>query len=136
MELKNDAQDKKFLADRTSIHKQANVRTFSVHQNSPPKQFVGTKQLPSPEYGTENFAERQRKANASSPNQIVNAQRQIATRPITDVRTVHDSNRIAQSGEFAGERPFLDKGKSQKSLSQPTKPMTIDEIRELLNKNK
>jgi hypothetical protein len=54
----------------------------------------------------------------------------------SDIRTAHDSNRIAQSGEFAGERPFLDKGKSQKSLSQPSKPMTIDEVRELLNKNK
>jgi len=38
--------------------------------------------------------------------------------------------------EYAGNRPFLDKGKSQKSLSAQNKPLTIEQVRELLNKNK
>lgn len=137
MELKNDAQDKKFVADRTSIHKQADVRTFYVQQKSGPKRFTGIKQLSAPEYDTAGFAGAKSQAyTVTSPNQILNAQRQIPTRSTSDVRTVHDSNRLAQSGAFAGERPFLDHGKSQKSLNQKNEPLTIDEIRELLNKNK
>lgn len=32
--------------------------------------------------------------------------------------------------------PFLDRGKSQKALSARDKPLTIEQVRELLNKNK
>ena len=35
-----------------------------------------------------------------------------------------------------GERPFLDKGKSAKSLQRENPAMTIEQVRELLNKNK
>jgi hypothetical protein len=136
MELKNDAQNKKFVADRTSINKQANVGTYYLQQKCKPKRFTGIKQLSAPECGTADFAGGKRQATATSPNQTRNAQRQIPARSTTDVHTVHDSNRIAQSGSFAGKRPFLDKGKSQKSLNQKNEPLTIDEIRELLNKNK
>jgi hypothetical protein len=38
--------------------------------------------------------------------------------------------------DFAGNRPFLAQGKSQKSLHAHDQPLTIDEVRQLLNKNK
>ena len=38
--------------------------------------------------------------------------------------------------DYAGTRTFLDKGKSQKILSAQSKPLTIEEVRELLNKSK
>jgi hypothetical protein len=136
MELKNDAQDKKFVADRTAINKQANVGTYYLQQKCKPKRFTRIKQLSAPECGTADFAGGKRQAAATSPSQTRNAQRQIPARSTTDVHTVHDSNRIAQSSSFAGKRQFLDKGKSQKSLNQKSEPLTIDEIRELLNKNK
>src|SRR5437868_15442816 len=101
-----------------------------------PKRFNRIKQLSAPECGTAGCAGWKRQATAASPNQTRNAQRQIPARSTTDVHTVHDSNRIAQSGSFAGKHPYLDKGKSQKSLNQKNEPLTIDEIRELLNKNK
>ena len=41
-----------------------------------------------------------------------------------------------QVRDFPGTRPFLVQGKSQKALSQQDKPLTIDQVRELLNKNK
>jgi len=136
MELKNDAQNKKFVADRASINKQANVGTYYLQQKCKPKRFTRIKQLSARECGIPDFADGKRQATASSPNQTRNAQRQIPARSTTDVYAVHDSNRIAESGSFAGKRPFLDKGKSQKSLNQKNEPLTIDEIRELLNKNK
>ncbi len=51
-------------------------------------------------------------------------------------RTAAGSERSAPGREFAGNRPFLDEGKSQKSLNHQEAPMTIDQVRELLNKNK
>jgi hypothetical protein len=136
MELKNEAQNKKFMADRTSVQKQANVGTFYVQQKPKPKQFAGTKQISSGEYRAGDFYGGKSQANTTSPNQIVNAQRQIPAKSTTDVRMVHDATRSALGGAFAGERPFLDQGKSQKFLNQKNEPLTIDEIRELLNKNK
>ncbi len=46
------------------------------------------------------------------------------------------SHTVIPSSNFAGSRTFLENGKSQKSLDHKNKPMTIDDIRELLNKNK
>ena len=37
---------------------------------------------------------------------------------------------------FAGNRPFLGRGKSQKALNAQDTPLTIEQVRELLNKNK
>ena len=41
-----------------------------------------------------------------------------------------------RSHSFAGNRPFLGQGKSQKALSAQDRPLTIEQVRELLNKNK
>jgi hypothetical protein len=46
-----------------------------------------------------------------------------------------DSQRESPTSSFAGNRPFLEKGKSQKSLERKNPPMNIDQVRELLNKN-
>jgi hypothetical protein len=136
MELKNEAQSKKFVAGRMSVNKQANISTFHVQRKVMPSRYLGTKKLLAPEYGAGSFPDRKRQANTTSRNEIANAQRQLPTRLTSDVHAFHDSNRVAQSGEFTGQRPFLDQGKSQRSLYQKNEPLTIDEVRELLNKNK
>ena len=46
------------------------------------------------------------------------------------------NDRAIATGNFTNSRAFLDKGKSQKALSQQSKPLTIEQVRELLNKNK
>ena len=52
------------------------------------------------------------------------------------VRDMPGSGKKVASSEFTGSRPFLDKGKSQKAISQHDTPLTIEQVRELLNKNK
>jgi hypothetical protein len=49
---------------------------------------------------------------------------------------LRDAHRHIDGSEFTGKRPFLDKGKSPKSLERKNTPMTIEQVRELLNKNK
>jgi hypothetical protein len=46
------------------------------------------------------------------------------------------TSRAIATRDFASSRTFLDQGKSQKALSQQDKPLTIEQVRELLNKNK
>ena len=38
--------------------------------------------------------------------------------------------------EYADQRPFLGRERGRTMLNQENKPLTIDEVRELLNKNK
>jgi hypothetical protein len=60
----------------------------------------------------------------------------VSTSSVQGVRNAYDSNKSTSDRTFAGQRPFLDRGKSQKSLDRQNPPMTIEQVRELLNKNK
>ncbi len=51
-------------------------------------------------------------------------------------RTVSDEGKVAGTRGYPDSRPFLATGTRQKILSQEDKALTIDEIRELLNKSK
>ena len=54
----------------------------------------------------------------------------------SQIKTANESNKAQSSRDYSGNRPYLEKGKSQKFLNRKNKPMTIDEVRDLLNKNK
>lgn len=136
MRLANDAQNKKFTADRTSVNKQAHVSTFYLQQKSPAKQFSGTRDFSSGQYATGNYNQADKRsardyaANKAATPTYSDASKTAAT------RSVHDQNKGSASHDYAGNRPYLEKGKSQKFLNRKNKPMTIDEVRDLLNKNK
>jgi hypothetical protein len=51
-------------------------------------------------------------------------------------RAAAEADRNVTVASFAGNRPFLDRGKSQKALSAHDTPLTLEQVRELLNKNK
>lgn len=133
-ELKNSAQDKKFVADRRSINKKASVRDFYVRKRSNSKEFGGTRDFSSWEFNAGGYRGGQRKANSTSRSVMANAKRKYSTEKTVELRSAVDSNRKVADRDFAGQRPFLGKGKSQKALSQHDTPLTIDQIRELLNK--
>lgn len=61
---------------------------------------------------------------------------QVTTSPVRDVRPVYDANLKVAGRKFTDQRSFRDRGKSQKSLDLQNPPLTIDQVRELLNKNK
>ncbi|MBA2744260.1 MAG: hypothetical protein H0U43_08155, partial [Chthoniobacterales bacterium] len=53
------------------------------------------------------------------------------------VRPAFDAQKAVATSEFDdARRPFLVQGKSQKSLSAKDEPLTLEQVRELLNKNK
>lgn len=135
MTLQNDAQHKKFIADGTSINKRATVRTFYMQKKSNQKSFAGTGQFstphanPQPFYSGRGAYEGPQKPTASSRFAYSN---QTARGP----RDAPQSGKKVATRQSAADRPFLDEGKSQKSLNRQNAPLTIDQVRDLLNKNK
>jgi hypothetical protein len=134
--LQNSAQNKKFSADRTSINKRATVGTFYMEQKSQPKTFSGPHPVSTREFNSKPVY-RAGSANTVSTKQVPkNSGRTYSTVASPDVRSVHDANKTVATGDNATNRPFLVQGKSQKALSQQKPSMTIEQVRELLNKNK
>ena len=137
MTLQNTAQKKKFVADGVSIDKRATVGTFYVQKKSNSKDFAGTRDFSAWQFNSQSFRGAKNAANTSSQRQITNSNRSVATPTSRGVRDAPEEGRVARgSRTFAGERQFRDRGKSQKSLDRQNPPMTIEQVRELLNKNK
>lgn len=90
-----------------------------------------------------------RKANTRGKYEVPNAGRQVNTKTM-EVADARESAKGMPVREFAGQRPFLKRGASQDRFDREgtnftdtpvgwtgdLKAMTIDDIRELLNKNK
>ena len=136
-ELKNTAQDKKFVADRGgSIDKRANVGTFFVQKKRTSKDFSNTRDFPAVQFDTRSSRSGNKAANVSSRTEITNSKRSVPTQDSRGVRDAHESDKIVDGRAYSGKRQFVERGKSQKSLDRQNPPMTIDQVRELLNKNK
>jgi hypothetical protein len=134
--LQNTAQNKKFIADGTSINKQATVGTFYIQKKSSSKSFSGTRDFSTRQVNSQSFHGTRTAFGISSQQPIGSSQPAYSTRTAHGVRDAHQADKAAASRAFAGNRPFLDQGKSQKALNRKNAPLTIEQVRELLNKNK
>ena len=134
--LQSSEQKKKFIADGASVNKKANVGTFYVEKKSKAKTFSGTRELSTQQFNSQTF-HGSRKAPENSPQPSAgNSRRAYPTQAARRPRDAAQSDKKVAGGAYIGNRPFLDQGKSQKSLNQQNAPLTIDQVRELLNKNK
>ncbi len=76
-------------------------------------------------------------ANLNTRGRIPNADVAYPTPGFAGVKPMRGGDKAVESFAFAeGSRPFLVRGKSQKALSQQDTPLTVEQVRELLNKNK
>jgi hypothetical protein len=135
MTLQNTAQNKKFIADGPSISKKATVGTFYFQQKSNSKSFSNMREFSAREFNSRSFQGTRAASSVPSQQSIGNSQPSYSTRTAR-VRDAHDADKAATSRAFAGNRPFLGQGKSQKALNRKNAPSTIEQVRELLNKNK
>jgi len=135
MTLQNDAQHKKFVADGASMNKRANVGTFYVQKKSNQKSFSGTGQFSTQEINSRSFHSK-RAFNVPSQQATGNSRSAYANQSAGGVRDASQSGKKVPVRAYAENRPFLDEGKSQKSLNRQNAPLTIEQVRELLNKNK
>jgi hypothetical protein len=137
MTLQNDAQNKKFMRDGSaSINKQATVGTFYVHQKPRSKNFAGARDFSTTQFNSQTYHGGRSAYEVSSQQTIMNSRSAYANQTARGVRDAPQSGKKVASRAYAGTRPFLGEGKSQKSLNQQNAPLTIDQVRELLNKNK
>jgi hypothetical protein len=137
MTLQNDAQNKKFIADGTaSINKRATVGTFYVQKKSNQKNFSGTGQFSTREFSSHSFHSKRSMFNVPSQQATGNSRPAYANQSARGVRDASQSGKKVSVRAYAENRPFLDEGKSQKSFNRQNEPLTIEQVRELLNKNK
>jgi hypothetical protein len=138
-DLANPAQNKKFSDKHSaSFEKPARTATFNYSQKSVAKTFSEEHAFTPRQFTARHFRAGDSAAYVSSRSQPPKNDTLIATTSATaGTRVAPESNAPAQPvREFASNRPFLDKGKSQKALHAQDKPLTIEQVRELLNKSK
>jgi hypothetical protein len=134
--LQNNAQNKKFVAKGKTIEKQAGVRTFYVSRKPQTKEFARQREYSATQFAAHHFRDGEMTSTMQTRALRVKKFSVNDGTGALVVRDVSGGDKKIASSEFAGSRPFLDKGKSQKALSQHDTPLTIDQVRELLNKNK
>ena len=137
MALQNDAQNKKFSGDGSaSINKRANVGAFFFHQKPSSKNCSGTRDFSTSQFYSQTYRGGRTAYDVSSQHTFGNSKATYANQTARGVRDVSQAAKKVASRAYAGNRPFLDEGTNQKSLNRKTEPLTIEQVRELLNKNK
>jgi len=137
MSLQNGAQTKQFVATGAATTKTAPTKTFQFSQRWRSKKFSGVREIQPVEFQTTTSRYQRRAANLRTRNELTEARSSYAAGAYSDVRAAADAQKaVATSESNDSRRPFLVQGKSQKSLSAKDQPMTLEQVRELLNKNK
>jgi len=137
--LPNPAQNKKFSDKQTaSFNKPAHTKSFYSPRKPPEKTFAETDRAYTPQqFAARHFRAGDSAAYISSRSQPVKDDKLIALPAVAaGTRIAPESNEVATTREYASTRYFLDKGKSAKSLQAQNKALTIEQVRELLNKSK
>lgn len=134
--LANSAQDKKFVVNGASTDKRVAARRFYSPEKSLAKTFSGERAFTPKQFAARHFRSGDSAANLSSRSQLTKSDTMIAIPAAPVTRVAPDNGSTVAVAEFTSSRPFLDRGKSQKSLNASNPPLTIEQVRELLNKNK
>jgi hypothetical protein len=136
MSLVNSAQNKEFGAPEFSVAKRAPSRRFYTPDRSPEKSFAADRALSAREFAVRSSRDGDSTANISTRSQSAKTGMVYVASTADGARVAPESGRSLAAASFAGNRPFLGRGKSQKALSARDTPLTIEQVRELLNKNK
>lgn len=135
MDLQNSAQGKAFAADSYVGGRPSTAGEFVVEPSRKEKSFSDTRTIAVQEYHSRSFQIDSRNS-ALLQNRNAKVPGQLATPAAPGLRQTRDALLEFPSRNFAGGREFREQGKSQKSLDRQSPPLTIEQVRELLNKNK
>ena len=127
-------QNKSFYDGKSSVGiKSANVHEFYIPQHYDAKSYA-TKDFRARTFSQNDLRFETREARTKTD---ALDQKRYATKA-TAVKDARESGKSYESRGYADAREFRPQGKSQKSLDaqRNKKPMTMDQVRELLNKNK
>jgi hypothetical protein len=137
MTLQSDFQSKRFNQTAGfSVRSSAHSKSFGYSRNVNPGSFNTRLFLGAKGFGESKKTAESKTANTAGKYASFDGDRSYGTRPV-ETDTPHDSGR-SYGVDAYGTREFRPDGKSQKSLdrrSAKMKDLTIDQVRELLNKN-
>jgi len=135
MDLQNSAQGKTFDLNAYAATRSSAVREFVVKPARKEKSFTGARSLAVQEYRSRSF-QNDLRSRGSFQSRTANLAGQLPTPATVGIREARDANLKISGRNFPGDRAFPYRGKSQKSFNRQNPPLTIDQVRELLNKNK
>jgi hypothetical protein len=136
MSLVNSAQNKQFGVSEISVAKRVSPKKFHTPDRSLEKSFAAGGAFASRQFEAQHFQAGDKAANTSARSQLARSDT-VSVVPVADgTRVAPENSSSLAVAPFAGSRPFLGRGKSQKALSARDTPLTIEQVRELLNKNK
>jgi hypothetical protein len=135
MSLVNSAQNKQFCARDISVRRRATPKSFPTPDTSLAKPFASERAFSSRQLAAGQFRAGDATANTSARSELKTPMVQVVSAP-NGTRVAAENGGNLAALPFAGDRPFLGRGKSQEALSARDTPLTIEQVRELLNKNK
>lgn len=135
MSLMNSAEKKQFVAPEISVSKSAQSKSFPTTAQSPGKSFAAGGTVSPRQFPVRDFRAGDTTAVISTRSQVTKTDLVYIARA-DDARIARESGSNLAVASFPGSRPYLGRGKDQKALSDRDTPLTIEQVRELLNKNK
>jgi hypothetical protein len=136
MSLVNSAQNKQFGATGTCVAKRAPSKSFYPPDKSLAKSFSAEYAFSPRQFAARHFRVGDSTANISARSQPSKTDTVYVMPAVYGTRVAAENGSSLAASPFAGNRPFLGQGKGQKALSARDTPLTIEQVRELLNKNK
>ncbi len=137
MSLANPAQGRKFTAvGGTPVDKKFVTKSFYSGDQRASRSFWGSKAFSSKDFATGKFYRAEAAANARTKAQLAYANARFPTRESALVRSSAAEGKVVRMRAYADCRPFLGEGTRQEILSREDKRLTIDEVRQLLNRNR
>jgi hypothetical protein len=137
MELSNPAQNQKFTAvEGVSVDKKFEAKSFSASTAQPSKSFWGARSFLSKTFGTGKYARAEAAANAKANAELAFASTEFQTKKSELAKPSAFSEKKEPVRDYADNHAFQAQGTRQKILDDQnqTHPMSIDDVRELLNK--
>ncbi len=137
LSLENSQQNKKFVAaGNASIDRKFEVKTnFGTGKRST-KSFIGIPDVLAGVFGTKKFPRARAAvvARAAISAKPTGAQTPAVTKKSPLVGESSQAHKVAGTRDYPDNRPFLGRGTRQEILSQLNHPLTIEEVRQLLNR--
>ena len=135
--LKNSAQDKRFVAtSAVSVDQRVSAPNFHFREKSLSKTYRGERAFTPREFAARHFRAGDSVADLSSRSRLTKTDTIISAPVAPNPRIASESETTSPVREFAGSRPFLVRGKSEKAFQAQNRPLTIEQVREVLNKSK
>jgi len=135
MSLGSSVQNKNFSVKPASIDSRGTVGIFYLQRKVEQPRFTGTRAI-SPQQYNARSSEPAAHAKFGLASRKLDTFETVSTLPASGIQNTADSEKRIATSDFPDQRPFREQGKSQKSLDRQNPPMTIDQVRDLLNKNK